>query len=125
MSYFLVIFIDEHTKFDREKILEIISNMAGAYDTGAIEESKYTALFGKYKYEGDNTSFSISKDFKSISVEDTGKAALHFAFQLQQLLDDDLTASDSDYSFLCQLNKISTFKEFEDVVSQGIYMNEQ
>ena len=94
-SYALLIFIDENTKFNREKTLETIRSMEGTYDSGTIKESKYIAFFGNYKYEEDNTSFNISKDFKSISVDSTGKAALHFAFQLQQLLDDDLTASDT------------------------------
>ncbi len=67
----------------------------------------------------------VDEDLESIFVKSFSRAAFNFALSLQQMLDVSLFATDSDYSFVCQLDKISSVEEFENIIYQGIYMNEQ
>lgn len=123
MSQFLMIYIDENTNFNPSQTIKAISSMNGA-DIGLSEE-EYSEGFGEYKFEDDFTSINIGKGWDFIAAESTGKAALNFAFNLQQLLDVDLTVTDSDYSFVAKLGEISSVEELENIMVQGIYMDKQ
>ncbi|BAZ45676.1 hypothetical protein NIES4102_27020 [Chondrocystis sp. NIES-4102] len=120
MSSFLLIYIDENTNFDPSKTMAAISSMDDAYI--GLSEAEYSECSGEYKFEDDFTSINIGRGWYSIAAESTGKAALNFAFNLQQLLDVDLTVTDSNYSFLAKLGEISSVEELENIMVQGIYM---
>lgn len=131
MSHYLLIYIDENTKFDRREIMQAISSIEHTYDISVTKEKsddentfKY-ALFCYYSFQEEDVSVRVDKDLKCIFVKDFSDAAMNFAFVLQQIIDVGLLATDSDYSFVCQLDQISSIEEFKNVVSQGIYMNEQ
>ena len=130
MSHCLLIYIDENTNFNRQEIIQAISSIEHTYDISLTEEKsededtfKY-ALFCYYDFKEEEVSVRVDKDLKSIFVKDFSEAALNFAFDLQQIIDVGLSATDSDYSFLCQIDQITSIEEFKNVVSQRIYMNE-
>ncbi len=122
MAHSLMIYIDENTKFDPDKTISAISRMDNA-DIGLLK-GEYSEGFGQYGFEGETTTINIGKDWEFIAAESIGKPGLHFAINLQQLLDIDLTLTDTDYSFLCKLNKVFSVKELENIMVQGIYMDE-
>lgn len=123
MSHFLMIYIDENTNFNPSTTMAAISSMDGT--DIVLSKEKYSEGSGEYKFEDNSTSITIGKGWKSITTDNTGNAALNFVFSLQQLLDVDLTVTDSDYSFLAKLGEISSVEELENIMVQGIYMDEQ
>ena len=131
MSHSLLIYIDEHTKFDRNEIIQAISSIEQTHNILVTKENSEEekifsyVLFCYYDIGEESVTIRVDTDVESIFVKSFSRAALNFALNLQQVLNGSLFATDSDYSFVCQLDKISSIKEFENVVSQGIYMNEK
>ncbi len=131
MSNFLFIYIDENTKLDRIKTIKTISSMDKVYGVSVMEERSSAedtfncVLSCYYKFDDNDVSVRLGKDLTYVSLKNTGKAALNFALELQQLLDVNLTVTNTDYTFLCKLNKISSLEELENAVENGIYMDEQ
>lgn len=124
MSHELIIFKTQKTKFNYEEITQAISAMTQVYDEGRLKNSKYTIFIGKYKFDNEYVCFSLSHDLLSISTDSLSKPAFHFAYSLQQKLNLGLSAIDDNYSFLCQLNRISSVEQLENIAFQGIYINE-
>lgn len=123
MSSFLMIYIDENTQLDPDVMMKAISAIDHANIGLAKEE--YSEGFGTYTFENESTNINIGKDWEYIAAESMNKAGFHFAFMLNQKLNTELTVTDSDYSFLCKMNQISSFEEFNNIANQGIYMAEQ
>lgn len=131
MSYYLLIYIDENTKFGRRETIQAISSLEHTYDISVTKEKSVDEeTFGYvlscfYRFKEEEVRVELDKDLQCIFVKDFSNAAIHFAFNLQQIMNVSLSATDTDYTFVCLLNKISSIEEFKNVVSQGIYMNEQ
>ena len=131
MSDFLFIYIDENTKLDRLKTIRTIFSMDKVYGVSVMEERSSAedtfncVLSCYYKFDDNDVPVRLGKDLTYVSLKNTGKAALNFALELQQLLDVNLTVTNTDYTFLCKLNEISSLEELENAVENGIYMDEQ
>lgn len=120
MAHSLIIYIDKNTKFNSNELISAFSEMDLA--NIGISKGKYSEGFGQYRFKDEVVIINIGKNWQFIAAETLGKSALHFFINLQNLLDIELTLTDTDYSFLCKLNKDSSIQELENIMAQGIYM---
>lgn len=127
----LLIYLDENTKFDRSEIIQAISSIEGTYDISITQDNsadevkfKYVLLC-EYCKGTEITTVRVDNNLESIFVERVGNAAFNFAFDLQQKINVDLTATDCDYSFVCKLSQIKSVEELEMVYDKRIYMDIQ
>ena len=132
MSHSLLIYIGENIQFDFEKTIDAVCSIENVYgiDKNLAKENKnsndYHALEFDFKWKNEHVSVSLDKSHECFFVKNFSTASLVFAYSLQkQMASVDLLATDVDYSFVCQLNKISSMEEFEKVVAQHIHMDKQ
>ena len=130
MSHTLLIYTNENSKLSRDEITKAIPSIEQVYNLSVTkenseEEKKFNYVLNcNYNFEGETVTIRVDTDLQSIFVKSFSRASFKFALKLQAKLDISLYATDSDYSFVCKLDQISSIEEFENVVSQGIYMNE-
>ena len=128
MSSGLIIFINEHEKFDFSSTVRAISNLDNVYNliiqTEYLMEdvSKGSVLFCEFRYDDDMAIVHLGNYLDFISTDSLGKAGLYFALKLQSVIDIPLTAVDTGYNFQVKLDKINSIQEFLDIRSSGIYM---
>ena len=128
MSSALMIFINEHEKFDFSSTVRAISNLDNVYDLVIKEDNSEaldpegSVLLCRYRYGNDITNVRFNEDLSFIAAERLAEASLDFALKLQSLIEMPLTATDTGYSFQVKLNNIASIQEFEDIMSSGIYM---
>lgn len=126
MSESLIIFpTEDSNEFNYNIFINFIISMDGVYNTFAKKESKYSSFAGIYQYNNKEIFFYIGKTKPFVSVKTLTKAALNFAIELQKLSPVSLTATNDSYSFLCNLENISSIEEFKKIISQNIYMDKQ
>ena len=128
MSSALMIFINEHEKFDFSSTVRAISNLDNVEaliikeDNSEALDPEGSVLLCTYRYEDEITNVSLDEDLSFIVAERTGYASIDFALKLQSVVDIPLTAVDTGYNYQIKLKKINSIQEFEDIASFGIYM---
>lgn len=128
MSTSLMIFIGENVKFDFSSTVKAISSIDNIYNLELKEQylmqdvSIGSILFCEYRYDSDSTIIHLSNSLDFISADNLSKASLDFALKLQSLIEQPLTATDTDYSFQVKLKNITSVEEFEKLMCSGVYI---